>query len=63
MEIDNTHFIEYELNSFKEEIATSNLEISSYEIKYGELFAVCRGLTKLIDSQESLVLFFTKGVF
>ncbi len=41
--LDNTHFIEYELNSFKEEIATSNLEISSYEIKYGELFAVCRG--------------------
>ncbi len=39
--LDNTHFIEYSLNNFSEEMKASNIIIDSYSIKFGELFASC----------------------
>ena len=39
--LDNTHFIEYTLNNFSEEMRVSNIIIDSYSIKFGELFASC----------------------
>lgn len=37
--LDKTHYIEYTLKSFKEELKAAMLELKSFEIKFGELFA------------------------
>jgi 2-polyprenyl-3-methyl-5-hydroxy-6-metoxy-1,4-benzoquinol methylase len=40
--LDNTHFIEYTYDSFLTELIESGIEIKSYHIKFGEIYAVCR---------------------
>lgn len=37
--LDKTHYIEYTFESFKNEIKSAGLEISSFEIKFGEIWA------------------------
>ncbi len=37
--LDSSHFIEYTLESFKDELATANLLIDSYSIQFGEIWA------------------------
>ena len=41
--LDKTHFIEYTLESFLGELERSNIEIISYHIQWGEIYAVCKG--------------------
>jgi SAM-dependent methyltransferase len=40
--LDNTHFIEYTFEQFKNELTQSEVEILSYHIKFGEIYASCR---------------------
>lgn len=40
--LDPTHFIEYTEENFKEEMNDSKQEITSYYIKYGELYAIIK---------------------
>lgn len=40
--LDKTHFIEYTLEKFKQEINASGLIIENYHIKWGELYAICK---------------------
>ena len=42
--LDNTHFIEYTYEKFKNELTQSEVKILSYHIKFGEIYAVCRAL-------------------
>jgi len=44
--LDNTHFIEYTLDKFREEINNSGLEILSTKVKFGEIYAVCQVINK-----------------
>ncbi|MBI4710471.1 MAG: class I SAM-dependent methyltransferase [Nitrospirae bacterium] len=37
--LDRSHFIEYTLESFKDELAKAGLEIESYSIQFGEIWA------------------------
>jgi len=37
--LDKTHFVEYTLESFQEEIATAGLKIKNYSIQFGEIWA------------------------
>ena len=37
--LDSDHYIEYTLDSFKKEIETSGLNIESYSIQFGEIWA------------------------
>ena len=39
--LDKTHFTEYTYLQFKDELSQSNIDIASYEVKFGELYAVC----------------------
>ncbi len=39
--LDKTHFTEYSQDGFFKEIEDAGLEISRFEIKFGEIFAVC----------------------
>ncbi|HBE89879.1 MAG: hypothetical protein A3E37_00665 [Candidatus Andersenbacteria bacterium RIFCSPHIGHO2_12_FULL_46_9] len=39
--LDDTHFIEYSVDSFRSEISTAGLSISSWHIAFGELYAIC----------------------
>ena len=39
--LDNTHFTEYSLSQFKDEMIVNNLTLNNYSIKFGELFASC----------------------
>ena len=41
--LDKTHFIEYTLDNFVEELKEAGVSIKSYSIKYGEIYAVCEG--------------------
>lgn len=38
--LDSTHFIEYTLESFKEELMQADLKIEKYSIQFGEIWAV-----------------------
>jgi len=40
--LDQTHFIEYTEENFKEEIEKAGLKIENYHIKFGELYAIIR---------------------
>ena len=40
--LDRTHFTEYTIKSFSEEIKEANLKISSYSIQFGEIWAVVK---------------------
>lgn len=40
--LDKTHFIEYTKETFYREMNDSNLEITSFEVKWGEIYAVCK---------------------
>ena len=40
--LDKTHFTEYTLNEFQEEMINSNITILNYRIQYGELYVVCK---------------------
>ena len=42
--LDNTHFIEYTFEQFKNELTQSGIKILSYHIKFGEIYAVCKAL-------------------
>ena len=39
--LDKTHFIEYTIEDFKTEMEKANLKIINYQIKYGEIYAIC----------------------
>ncbi len=39
--LDVTHYTEYTFKSFKDELSSCNIEISSYHIQWGEIYAVC----------------------
>jgi len=39
--LDHTHFIEYTFEDFQDELNNAGIEIISYEIKFGEIYAVC----------------------
>lgn len=38
--LDSTHFTEYTLDSFKDELTQANMHITSYSIQYGEIWAI-----------------------
>jgi SAM-dependent methyltransferase len=40
--LDNTHFVEYTYERFKNELMQSGIEILSYHVKFGEIYAVCK---------------------
>jgi SAM-dependent methyltransferase len=40
--LDRTHFVEYTFVSFQDELNRSEIEIVSYEIKFGEIYAICK---------------------
>jgi len=37
-----THFIEYTLPIFESELKQASIEIIEFDIKFGEIFVVCR---------------------
>lgn len=39
--LDRTHFTEYTFEQFKNELNQANIEINSYNIKFGEIYAIC----------------------
>jgi SAM-dependent methyltransferase len=39
--LDNTHFTEYTFEQFKFELSECNINIISYHIRFGEIYAVC----------------------
>ena len=39
--LDKTHFIEYTIEKFKDEIEEAGLKILNHEIKWGEIYAIC----------------------
>lgn len=45
--LDRTHFIEYTLDTFLDELNKAGLELVSYRIKYGELYAVAKKEARL----------------
>lgn len=38
---DNSHFIEYTLESFRDDLSAAGINIVSYSINFGEIYAVC----------------------
>jgi len=42
--LDNTHFIEYTFEQFERELEESGVKILSHQVKFGEIYAVCRVL-------------------
>lgn len=40
--LDKTHYIEYTLESFKEELEKAGLNLEKYSIQFGEIWAVAR---------------------
>ncbi|MGR3292440.1 MAG: class I SAM-dependent methyltransferase [Candidatus Scalindua sp.] len=40
--LDPTHFTEYTLQQFREELAAADIEIDNIEIRFGEIYAVCK---------------------
>lgn len=40
--LDRTHFIEYTFLEFQDELIKSEIEIVSYVIKFGEIYAICK---------------------
>ena len=44
--LDNTHKIEYEIDEFEKEMRNAGLEIIKQRINWGEIWAVCKPLTK-----------------
>lgn len=40
--LDSTHCIEYTLEQFKEELQEANIEIKQIDIRFGEIYAVCK---------------------
>lgn len=40
--LDNTHFIEYTFESFNDELDESGLKIEESQIKFGEIYAICK---------------------
>lgn len=42
--LDKTHFIEYTMESFREELATAGFSIKEYSIQFGEIWAVATPL-------------------
>ena len=46
--LDLTHYTEYTYNQFKEEMNNSGLEIKEFEIKFGEIYAVCKVIDETV---------------
>jgi hypothetical protein len=40
--LDKTHLIEYTIDSFIEELGESELEIVSYSVQFGEIWAIVK---------------------
>lgn len=40
--LDLTHFTEYTFDQFKEELSNAGLFIEQYEVKFGEIYAMCK---------------------
>ena len=41
--LDGTHFTEYTYEQFEDELNEAGIEIKSYHIRFGEIYAVCEG--------------------
>jgi hypothetical protein len=41
--LDPTHFTEYTFEQLKEELREADIEIISHHVRFGEIYAVCRG--------------------
>jgi 2-polyprenyl-3-methyl-5-hydroxy-6-metoxy-1,4-benzoquinol methylase len=39
--LDNTHYIEYTYKEFKAELNEADFEITSYHVRFGEIYAIC----------------------
>ena len=55
--LDKTHFTEYTLESFEEEMRMSGVEILSVKIKFGEIYAVCKAKPLVNRSKLSVSRF------
>ena len=42
--LDSTHYTEYTYLQFKDELSKSDIEIISYHVRFGELYAVCKAV-------------------
>ena len=42
--LDDTHFTEYTLQSFKDELGRCNMEVHDYHIQWGEIYAICKSI-------------------
>jgi predicted RNA methylase len=40
--LDKSHFVEYTFDEFQNELIQSDIEILSYRIKFGEIYAICQ---------------------
>jgi hypothetical protein len=40
--LDKTHFTEYTIESFEEEIKEADLKIESYSVQFGEIWAIIK---------------------
>ena len=40
--LDSTHFIEYTFKGFQDELNQSQIEIVSFQIRFGEIYAICK---------------------
>lgn len=40
--LDKTHYVEYTMETFQDEMKNAGLKIESHEIKFGEIYALCR---------------------
>lgn len=40
--LDRTHFTEYTFKGFQDELSKCEIEIVSYEIRFGEIYAICK---------------------
>ena len=41
--LDPTHYIEYTFEDFKKELDEAGIDIVEFELKFAEIYAVCKG--------------------
>ncbi|GAI45387.1 unnamed protein product, partial [marine sediment metagenome] len=44
--LDPTHYVEYTLEQFKEELGRANIATKKVDIRFGEIYAVCEVVCK-----------------
>jgi SAM-dependent methyltransferase len=50
--LDSTHFTEYTLESFKDELSEVGLQVGNYSIQFGEIWAECEFSTRPNSTEE-----------